>query len=223
MFRTEMTGNVESNSKQQQRWRTAWRSAPAAVRMLVRAQLALVAGLFTLSLVVSELGVDKGMETIAFALPATQSESMSWQTEVDAFGHKVSQAFGVHRQTATEFAGWILEASERQDLDPELLASLVLTESSFRKNAVSHVGAIGPAQVRPDYWSGFCGSNNLHEPAENIYCGAQVLSHLQERCGDEVCAVKAYNVGIHSGEHDAAARYASKIDRYRVQLRDYPL
>ena len=131
--------------------------------MLVRLQLALVAGLFTVSLVVSEMGVDQGMETIAFALPATQSETMSWQTEDDAFGHKVSQAFGVHRQTATEFAGWILEASERQDLDPELLASLVLTESSFRKNAVSNVGAIGPAQVRPEYWSGFCGSNIIRQ------------------------------------------------------------
>lgn len=207
----------------QHHWLTAWRTVPKGVRVLVRLQLAVVAALFSVAVVISEMGVDPGMETIAFALPATQSQSMSWQTEVDAFGHKVSQAFGVHRQTATEFAGWILEASERQDLDPELLASLVLTESSFRKNAVSHVGAIGPAQVRPEYWSGFCGSSNLHEPAENIYCGAQVLSHLQERCGDEDCAVKAYNVGIHSAKHDAAARYASKIDRYREQLRDVPL
>ena len=70
-------------------------------------------------------------------------------------------------------------------LEPELLASLVLTESSFRKDVVSHVGAIGPAQVRPEYWSGFCGSNDLLDPAENIYCGAQVLSHLMDRCGDD--------------------------------------
>ena len=40
-----------------------------------------------------------------------------------------------------------------------LLASLVLIESSFRKDAVSHVGAIGPAQVRPEMWSSFCGSS----------------------------------------------------------------
>lgn len=210
-------------SKQSGSRRNAGRRVPRAVRLLACAQLMMITSILCVALAVSELGIDPGTETIAFALPATHSESMSWQTEVDAFGHKVSQAFGVHHQTATEFAPWILEASRRQGIDPELLASLVLTESSFRKNAVSHVGAIGPAQVRPEYWSGFCGSNDLHDPAENIYCGAQVLSHLQERCGDEVCAVKAYNVGIHSAQHDAAARYASKVDRYREQLRDYPL
>ena len=214
---------MTDNSTRSGQERNARQRAPRAVRLLACLQLAVVAAIFSVALVISELAVDPGTETIAFALPATHSESMSWQTEVDAFGHKVSQAFGVHQQTATEFAPWILEASKRQGIDPELLASLVLTESSFRKNAVSHVGAIGPAQVRPEYWSGFCGSKDLHDPAENIYCGAQVLSHLQERCGDEACAVKAYNVGIHSAKHDAAARYASKIDRYREQLRDYPL
>lgn len=210
-------------SQRPRRLRKLWLAAPRAVRALVRLQLLLVGCALGGAAVIGELGVDKGVETIAIAIPATESGSMPWQSEVDAFGHKVSQAFGVHQQTATEFAPWILEASERQHLDPELLASLVLTESSFRKNAVSHVGAIGPAQVRPEFWSGFCGSNNLHDPAENIYCGAQVLSHLQERCGDEACAVKAYNVGIHAGANSAAQRYATKIDRYREQLRDFPL
>jgi soluble lytic murein transglycosylase-like protein len=219
----KLANTVSMISKQSSPWRKAWQRAPRAARLLAYAQLTMIMSILSVALVVSELSVDPGTHTIALALPATQSESMPWQTEVDAFGHKVSQAFGVHRQTATEFAPWILEAARRQSIDPELLASLVLTESSFRKNAVSHVGAIGPAQVRPEYWSGFCGSNDLHDPAENIYCGAQVLSHLQERCGNEACAVKAYNVGIHSAKHDAAARYASKIDRYREQLRELPL
>ena len=166
-----------------------WCLLPAGLRRLAQLQLGLVATALMTALLISELGVDKGYEITAFALPATESQSVSWQSEVDAFGHKVSQAFGVRRATATEFAGWILEASERQRLEPELLASLVLTESSFRKDVRSHVGAVGPAQVRPEYWSGFCGSNNLDDPAENIYCGAQVLSHLQERCSDdERCA-----------------------------------
>ena len=72
-------------------------------------------------------------------------------------------------ETAGEPAPRYRVAAERlleQGLEPELLASLVLTESSFRKDVVSHVGAIGPAQVRPDYWSGFCGSSDLLDPAE---------------------------------------------------------
>ena len=172
---------------------------------------------------VANLGVHQGYERMSFALPAPEQTRMPWNSEVDAFGHKVARAFGVRRSTATEFAGWILEASERQELEPELLASLVLTESSFRKDVRSHVGAIGPAQVRPEYWSGFCGIANLQDPAENIYCGAQVLSHLKERCGDEGCALEAYNIGIYGQREKAARRYVSKIDRYRDQLRSLPL
>lgn len=181
----------------------------------------------TLAVVTTVVSVNDGMrgqQRIAFALPAVEHSYMPWRTEVDAFGHKVHRAFGVRRHTATEFAGWILEASERQGIDPELLASLVLTESSFRKNVRSHVGAVGPAQVRPEMWSGFCGSSDLGDPAENIYCGAQVLSHLLDRCGDDTgCALIAYNVGPYSDRQQAGRRYVSKIDRYRDTLRNYPL
>ena len=100
----------------------------------------------------------------------------------------------------------------------------MLTESSFRKDVVSHVGAIGPAQVRPDYWSGFCGSSDLLDPAENIYCGAQVLSHLLDRCGDDTgCALTAYNIGPYGDEEQAGRRYVSKVGRYHETLRKQAL
>jgi len=196
---------------------------PAVVTLLVKLQLLAVTLAVIVAFAVSNLGVHQGYERLAFAVPAAVDSTLPWNTEVDAFGHKVSQAFGVRRRTATEFAGWILEASKRQGLEPELIASLVLTESSFRKNVISHAGAIGPAQVRPEYWSGFCGSSNLTDPEENIYCGAQVLSHLMERCGDDTCALQAYNVGIHSTRVQAARRYVTKVDQYRDRLRKFPL
>lgn len=201
-----------------------WLAVPGNLRLIAYSHLALIGLLAATALVVSFNGTNKGYERIAFALPAVEHTNVPWHSEVDAFGHKVSQAFGVRRHTATEFAGWILEASERQGLEPELLASLVLTESSFRKDVVSHVGAIGPAQVRPEYWSGFCGSSDLLDPAENIYCGAQVLSHLMDRCGDDTgCALTAYNIGPYGEEKQAGRRYVSKVGRYRETLRKYPL
>ena len=204
--------------------RARWLAVPRSLRFIACSHLALIGLLAATAQVVSFNGTNTGYERIAFALPAVEHTSVPWHSEVDAFGHKVSQAFGVRRNTATEFAGWILEASERQGLEPELLASLVLTESSFRKNVVSHVGAIGPAQVRPDYWSGFCGSSDLLDPAENIYCGAQVLSHLMDRCGDDtVCALTAYNIGPYGDEEQAGRRYVNKVGRYRETLRKYPL
>lgn len=205
------------------RLRGVWASLPAGARLIARIQLAIVAVVFCTASVIPVLKVHQGYERMAFAVPAVGRSALPWKSEVDAFGYKVSQAFGVGRSTANEFAGWILEASQRQQLEPELLASLVLTESSFRKHARSSAGAIGPAQVKPEFWSGFCGSN-LHDPAENIYCGAQVLSHLKERCGDDTsCALQAYNVGLYSNAEKAANRYVTKIDRYRDHLLNFPL
>ena len=172
-------------------------------------------------------GVALYVGTMFPALPTTLVEPLTlkpqqitdpWVQETRAFAGRLHRGFGIRRDTALEFSEWILEASERQGFRPELIASLVLTESSFRKGVRSHVGAIGPAQVRPQFWRRFCGSADLSDPAENIYCGAQVLALYRDRCGDTVCALRAYNVGPKSRRAGAAARYVAKIDHRLSQL-----
>ena len=157
------------------------------------------------------------MERTALALPALDAHE-PWQSEVEEFGELVSSALGVREHVAEKYSGWILEAATRQDFDPQLIASLVHTESSFRSNVRSHVGAVGPAQVWPDYWSRFCGTADLTDPEQNIYCGAQVLAYYRDRCGDEVCALEAYNIGLYSKRRSAARRYVTKVDRYRTAM-----
>lgn len=185
---------------------------------------ATVVALMGVSFSLGNVVAHQGYETIAFATPAASGRLIR-QTEVAHFGNRVSDALGVRNDVAHEFADWILEASERQGLAPELLASLVLTESSFRKQVRSHVGAIGPTQVRPDYWGDFCGhADELHDPEQNVYCGAQVLSHLLERCaGDKSCALSAYNVGPYAQRAAAANRYLQKIDRYLSSFEEQSL
>ena len=179
---------------------------------------------FTLALVTSLLVlIDAGSDvlnvqqdgitskTIVIAKPV-QGRS-PYPAQVSLFGQRMSLGFGIDQGLANEFSAWILEAAERQKLSPELIASLVLTESSFRKYVVSHVGAVGPTQVRPDYWASFCGATNLKDPEQNVYCGAQVLRHLVDRCtGNFNCALSAYNVGFNTTPGPAAARYIAKID-----------
>ncbi len=198
--------------------------APRAVYAACGAFAATVLVLMGVSFSLGHVVVHQGYETIAFATPAASARLIR-QTEVAQFGDRVSDALGVKNDVAHEFADWILEASERQGLSPELLASLVLTESSFRKQVRSHVGAIGPAQVRPDYWGDFCGhADELHDPEQNVYCGAQVLSHLLERCsGDKECALAAYNIGPYSQRAAAANRYLQKIDRYLSSFEEQSL
>jgi soluble lytic murein transglycosylase-like protein len=150
-------------------------------------------------------------KTVAVAIPF--QGRTPFPAQVSLFSQRMSLGFGIDESLAKEFSVWILEAAERQKLSPELIASLVLTESSFRKYVVSHVGAVGPTQVRPDYWASFCGAINLKDPEQNVYCGAQVLRHLVDRCaGNYNCALSAYNVGFNATPGPAAARYIAKID-----------
>lgn len=144
--------------------------------------------------------------------------SQTWEQRKSVFGWRVHEAFGIPLRRAHEFAGWILEAADRQRLAPELIASLVFTESSFRKQVRSPAGAIGPAQIKPRYWARFCGVRDLRDPEQNIYCGAQVLAHLEERCGGLACALASYNVGFNAWQRQAGLRYVSRIERHRSKF-----
>ena len=188
------------------------------VPVLLRAQAAMLAIATVACTAVVLLAGDRGVERTPFAIPAAASSQAEWNEEASGFAKRLHKALGIPRATATEFSGWILEAAKRQGLSPELLASVVFIESSFRKDVTSDMGAIGPAQVKP-YWSLFCGGVNLSDPAENIYCGAQILAHYRDVCGSEQCALSAYNVGMKNQQDDAyyqelGLRYARSIDRH---------
>ena len=157
-------------------------------------------------------------ELVSLQIPISLSRP-SFEQEVFPLANQISTAFGIDQEKAMEFGGWILEASDRQKLPTELLASLIFTESSFRKHVSSSVGAIGPAQVRPDLWSDFCGGADLYDPEQNIYCGAQILRHFYERCEDNFdCALSAYNVGLNGTNKFAANRYLRKVDLHVRRL-----
>jgi len=188
------------------------------IPVLIRAQVAMLAFASLACTAVVILAGDRGVVRTPFAIPAAATAQSPWNDEVSRFAQRLHKALGIRRTTATEFSGWILEASKRQGLSPELLASVVFIEGSFRKEVTSDMGAIGPAQVKP-YWGLFCGSANLADPAENIYCGAQILAHYRDLCGSEQCALSAYNVGMKNQREDVyyqelGMRYARTIDRH---------
>ena len=144
--------------------------------------------------------------------------------ESELFSQKLVKAFGTKPMVARDFSDWVLEASKRHKIEPDLIASLIAVESSFQKTAVSHKGAIGPTQVKPKFWQEFCGNNDLYDPEQNVYCGAMILSYLVDRCrGDYSCALSAYNVGFYGDRWQAGKRYIAKIDRSLVTLQNLTL
>ena len=188
-----------------------------------------LAALAALAVSSSIFARDDGRTEISVDIPDPTYERPTWSEEREAFGARLALGYELEDTLAEEFAGWILEAAIRQSLEPELLASLVMTESSFRKDVRSSVGAVGPAQVQPLLWKEFC-SVDLMNPEENVYCGAQILAYYQDRCANtasapedaQSCALRSYNVGYRNRDNvyfrPAASRYVAKINRHLAPL-----
>lgn len=140
----------------------------------------------------------------------------------DLFAGRLARAFGVNAERTRALTPALLEAAEAEGVDAMILSAVVMTESSFRTEARSSAGAIGPAQVVPKWWAhGLCGELDLTRARDNLHCGARVLSHYTDRCdGQVMCALRYYNVGpgaMSSG--DPAAWFAGL--RYQQKVADY--
>jgi len=161
------------------------------------------------------------------ALPSQAASPVVRPDDVEAFAQRLEQVFGLGTDRALTFSDWILEASWRYQIEPEVIASLIHTESSFRKRVRSWAGAIGPAQVMPKIWRDFCGGFDLRDPEQNVYCGAKVLAFYRAECGDLDCALRLYNVGpgnLRLARYQLAGqRYVTRIESSRVLFDEHTL
>ena len=103
--------------------------------------------------------------------------------------------------------------AQAQNLDPNLIAAVILEESGGNAQAYSSSGAVGLMQIMPrdGLAAGFsCGSspcfssrpsmNELYDPEFNISYGARMLGSLYRKYGDVRDALLAYgpsNVGYY--------------------------
>ena len=96
---------------------------------------------------------------------------------------------------AVPFGGLIHEKAAKYNVDPSLVAAVVETESRFRSNARSQVGAKGLMQLMPRTGR-WMGARNLYDPEQNVDAGAKYLSYLQDRFdGNLSKTIAAYNGG----------------------------
>jgi soluble lytic murein transglycosylase-like protein len=89
----------------------------------------------------------------------------------------------------------VQDAAGAYKLDPALIRSVIETESAYDASAVSRVGATGLMQLMPAVAASM-GVENLLDPRENIFAGAQLLRELIDRHhGDLPLVLASYNAG----------------------------
>lgn len=88
----------------------------------------------------------------------------------------------------------ISRAAAVHGVDRNVLEALVLAESAFRPDAVSHKGAMGLGQLMPET-ANELGVSNPFSPEENVDAAAYYLSKMLERFGSLKLALAAYNAG----------------------------
>ena len=89
----------------------------------------------------------------------------------------------------------LLDAAQREGLEPRLLTAVIQQESAFRPCAVSQKGAQGLMQLMPDTSTEF-GVKDPFDPKQNVDAGAKYLKELIGRySGNLAVALGAYNAG----------------------------
>ena len=109
----------------------------------------------------------------------------------------------VDRDALWEIARIAERVGLQNRLSPSLILSLIHTESGFRRDAISPVGAVGLMQIQPATARQIVDATGVElprgirllDPETNIVLGSGYLRMLIDRFGDLRTALAAYHVG----------------------------
>lgn len=101
------------------------------------------------------------------------------------------------------YGATVQQAAQKHGIDPSILAGLLESESRWDPKARSKSGAVGIAQIMPEYHPGV----DPTDPIASINYAAKYLSQLQRQFGGDMrLALTAYNAGP-----NAVAKYRGPI------------
>lgn len=97
--------------------------------------------------------------------------------------------------TSVKYQESIETMAKEYDVPAALVAAVIKTESDFRPNVVSPVGARGLMQVMPST-AAWLNVHNISDPHENIRAGTKYIRVLLDQFrGNLVLAIASYNAG----------------------------
>ncbi|WP_017213446.1 lytic transglycosylase domain-containing protein [Leptospira noguchii] len=155
---------------------------------------------------VKEAPIQSKEQTFDSILKAEREKSISNFEKEKSFGKDL-------KNIEPSLSKIIHQESEKNNLDPRLVQSVIKAESNFKTDAVSPKGAIGLMQLMPSTADSL-GVEDPFDPAENVAGGTKFLSDLLNKYKNLDHALAAYNAGP-----SAVDRY-SGIPPYR-ETRNY--
>jgi len=115
----------------------------------------------------------------------------------------------------------IQRAAQQFSVEPHLIKSIIMAESSFDHNAISQSGAQGLMQLMPPTANDM-EVQNPFDPEENIFGGTKYLSLLLKKFNqDKKLAIAAYNVGPSVVAHSNSVPLISQTRRFVEKVMKY--
>jgi soluble lytic murein transglycosylase-like protein len=116
----------------------------------------------------------------------------------------------------------ILEAGQKQGVDPRFIHAVIWQESKYKVDARSHAGAQGLMQLMPATAKRF-GCEHPEDPQENITAGTKYLSWLLKRfAGNVELALAGYNAGEGSvDKYDGVPPYSETQNYVKIISKRY--
>lgn len=183
-------------------------SMPSATRTAIKRRSLLVGLLTTLGIAALAIAGTRAammpqihaLETQVAEAKAEAMDALSdlSQLESETEQLRLVQKYSTDFRIPADLADAIHEAARRENLDLGVAFRLVATESSFRKRAISPVGAIGYTQVMPSTATWLDPSvteKDLFDRDTNLRLGFRYLRMLLDQYGDARLALLAYNRG----------------------------
>lgn len=120
----------------------------------------------------------------------------------------------------------IYDTSQKYDIDPFLLMSIIQVETRFNEDKVSKKGAIGPMQIMPETATWIINTGGFHvsyedlkKPRINLELGSWYISNIYYQLDKNLTAtIAAYNAGptkvarwINEGVWDGTTEHIDQI------------
>jgi soluble lytic murein transglycosylase len=141
---------------------------------------------------------------------------------------------GFNDEETAQLANVVYDESGKYGLDPLLILSVIISESSFRKSSTSDMGAEGLMQIMPSTATRVAArwgikwpqKGGLDNPGLNVRVGTAYLFELILKYKDIKKAITAYNIGTGVTEEyfsfgaTPPARYYDKVRKIYNELKE---